>query len=101
MTEDGRGPLSSIERTHAGAAIDETGEEMIRLKADEESGSGRINVWLWDAATLKYVRMGRFASELATFMDELKAHTEQLKIMNIHLASLSGTVVKVTDIDPD
>lgn len=47
----------SIERTHLAGAVEDVGGTPTRLKADETSGSLRVNLWVWDADTLAWVRM--------------------------------------------
>ena len=46
----------SIERTQLAGAVDDVDGVPIHLKADESSGSLRVNLWAWDTKTFRFVR---------------------------------------------
>lgn len=45
-----------FERTNLAGAVDDVGEDPTRLKADEQTGSLRVNLWAWDTDNLQWVR---------------------------------------------
>ena len=80
FTDIKRQSVHSIERTHLAAALEDAGQDPVRLLADEETGSLRVNLWVWDTLLLRPVRMPYFNFKgLQASIDKLTKAIEKLE----------------------
>jgi hypothetical protein len=88
----------TIERTQLVGGVEDVGGSPTRLKVDETSGSLRVNLWVWRASTLEWVRMIQPEVAFKPMEDLLEQLINQIKIMNTQLAILTGEEVKEEDV---
>ncbi len=69
----------SIERTQLAGALDDAEGLPGHLKMDEETGSLRVNLWVWDGQRLRWVRQPLMdMSALTTAIEKLTAAIEAM-----------------------
>jgi len=88
----------SFERTQLIAAVEAVSGDPSRLKVEEENGALRVNLWVWDAANLEWVRMIQPQVAFQPLEMLLEELVTQIKVMNIQLAHLTGQEVSEEDV---
>jgi hypothetical protein len=87
-----------IERTQVAGAVDDVSGNPMRLKSDEDTGSLRVNLWVWDVSGLEWVRMIQPQVVFKSLEELMGQLVTEMKVMNTHLATLTGEEIKAEDV---